>query len=272
MNSFTDFIDVTRHLVAERYAAKDRVFAMGGSAGGLLVGAVANLSPGDYRGIVAQVPFVDVVTTMLDDSIPLTTNEYDEWGNPKMRADYDYMLSYSPYDNVRRASVSGHVRHDRPLGQPGAVLRTRQMDRQAARAQDRPATRCCCTSTWKPVTAASPAVSNAIARSRWNTPSCWTRRTFEQKKRRERGKLNRGARIDSRERKLKFMPPTPPSLRSRRPSRWSDPRSEYPGETSCGDPRGGSHPGVDSFERKLAVGAAYQQGRLGGCPEEPTMR
>jgi oligopeptidase B len=100
-NSFTDFIDVTRHLVAERYAAKDRVFAMGGSAGGLAVAAVANLSPGDYRGIVAQVPFVDVVTTMLDDSIPLTTNEYDEWGDPRERVDYDYMLSYSPYDNVR---------------------------------------------------------------------------------------------------------------------------------------------------------------------------
>jgi oligopeptidase B len=101
MNSFADFIDVTRHLVAERYAAKDKVFGMGGSAGGLLTGAIANLSPGDYRGIVAQVPFVDVVTTMLDDSIPLTTNEYDEWGNPNEREDYDYMLSYSPYDNVR---------------------------------------------------------------------------------------------------------------------------------------------------------------------------
>jgi oligopeptidase B len=101
MNSFTDFIDVTRHLVAQGYAARDRVFAMGGSAGGLLMGAVANLSPGDYRGIVAQVPFVDVVTTMLDDSIPLTTNEYDEWGNPNVRKDYEYMLSYSPYDNVR---------------------------------------------------------------------------------------------------------------------------------------------------------------------------
>jgi oligopeptidase B len=101
MNSFTDFIDVTHHLVAAGYAAKDKVFAMGGSAGGLLVGAVANLSPGDYRGIVAQVPFVDVVTTMLDDSIPLTTNEYDEWGNPHEREYYDYMLTYSPYDNVR---------------------------------------------------------------------------------------------------------------------------------------------------------------------------
>ena len=100
-NSFHDFVDVTHHLVAERYAAGDKVFAMGGSAGGLTVAAVANLSPGDYRGIVAQVPFVDVVTTMLDDGIPLTTNEYDEWGNPGDRADYEYMLSYSPYDNVR---------------------------------------------------------------------------------------------------------------------------------------------------------------------------
>ena len=99
--SVSRLIDVTRHLVAERYAAEDKVFAMGGSAGGMLMGAVANLSPGVYRGIVAQVPFVDVVTTMLDDSIPLTTNEYDEWGNPNEREDYDYMLSYSPYDNVR---------------------------------------------------------------------------------------------------------------------------------------------------------------------------
>jgi oligopeptidase B len=99
-NSFNDFIDVTRALVARGYAAKDKVFAMGGSAGGLLMGAIANMSPDDYRGIVAQVPFVDVVTTMLDDSIPLTTNEYDEWGDPNDRRDYDYMLSYSPYDNV----------------------------------------------------------------------------------------------------------------------------------------------------------------------------
>jgi oligopeptidase B len=101
MNSFTDFIAVTRHLVADRYAARDAVFAMGGSAGGLLVAAVANLAPQDYRGIVAQVPFVDVVTTMLDEGIPLTTNEYDEWGNPVDRSLYEYMLAYSPYDNVR---------------------------------------------------------------------------------------------------------------------------------------------------------------------------
>jgi oligopeptidase B len=101
-NTFTDFIDVTRDLVKEGYADGKRVSAMGGSAGGLLMGAVANMAPGDYRAIVAQVPFVDVVTTMLDESIPLTTNEFDEWGNPKKKEYYDYMLSYSPYDNVSR--------------------------------------------------------------------------------------------------------------------------------------------------------------------------
>ncbi len=101
-NTFNDFIDVTRFLVKEGYADPKRVSAMGGSAGGLLMGAVANMAPADYRAIVAQVPFVDVVTTMLDESIPLTTNEFDEWGNPKKKEFYDYMLSYSPYDNVAR--------------------------------------------------------------------------------------------------------------------------------------------------------------------------
>ncbi|MCA1779435.1 MAG: S9 family peptidase [Xanthomonadaceae bacterium] len=101
MNTFTDFIDVTEDLVAQRLVDADRVFAMGGSAGGLLVGAVANLAPERYAGIVAHVPFVDVVTTMLDESIPLTTNEFDEWGNPMDPRYYEYMLRYSPYDNVR---------------------------------------------------------------------------------------------------------------------------------------------------------------------------
>ena len=100
-NSFTDFVDVTRYLVNQKYAAPGRVAAMGGSAGGLLMGGVANLAAQDYALIVAQVPFVDVVTTMLDASIPLTTNEYDEWGNPADKRYYDYMLSYSPYDNVQ---------------------------------------------------------------------------------------------------------------------------------------------------------------------------
>jgi len=99
-NPFTDFIAVTDGLVARGYAAKDKVFAEGGSAGGLLMGAIANLAPDRYRGIMALVPFVDVVTTMLDESIPLTTNEFDQWGNPKEKTYYDYMLSYSPYDHV----------------------------------------------------------------------------------------------------------------------------------------------------------------------------
>jgi oligopeptidase B len=99
-NTFTDFIDVTDFLVAQRYAARDKVFAEGRSAGGLLMGVIANMAPERYRGIVAYVPFVDVVTTMLDESIPLTTNEFDQWGDPKQKKYYDYMLSYSPYDNV----------------------------------------------------------------------------------------------------------------------------------------------------------------------------
>jgi len=101
-NSFADFIDATRFLVSEGYGDPRRVFARGGSAGGLLVGAVANLAPELYKAVVAHVPFVDIVTSMLDESLPLTTNEYDEWGNPNEREFYEYMLSYSPYDNVSR--------------------------------------------------------------------------------------------------------------------------------------------------------------------------
>ncbi len=102
VRSFTDFIDVTRWLVDNKYANRNRVAAMGGSAGGLLMGAITNMAPDDYRVIVSLVPFVDVVTTMLDPTIPLTTNEYDEWGNPENKASYDYMLSYSPYDNLKK--------------------------------------------------------------------------------------------------------------------------------------------------------------------------
>jgi oligopeptidase B len=101
-NTFNDFVDVTRFLVKQGYADPRRVFASGRSAGGLLMGAVVNQAPQDYRAILTQVPFVDAVTTMLDESIPLTTNEFDEWGDPKQKQYYDYMLSYSPYDNVER--------------------------------------------------------------------------------------------------------------------------------------------------------------------------
>ncbi len=100
-NTFSDFISVTQHLVDEQYANPKQVYAMGGSAGGLLMGAVVNQAPQLYHGIVAQVPFVDVVTTMLDESIPLTTGEYDEWGNPNDAEYYHYIKQYSPYDQVK---------------------------------------------------------------------------------------------------------------------------------------------------------------------------
>jgi len=103
MNTFTDFIDCADALVERKYADPQRVFAWGGSAGGLLMGAVTNMRPDRWRGIVAEVPFVDVVTTMLDESIPLTTGEYDEWGDPNEKDAYQRMLSYSPYDNVKDA-------------------------------------------------------------------------------------------------------------------------------------------------------------------------
>jgi len=99
-NTFSDFIDASKFLISEGYTSAKHLYAEGGSAGGLLMGAVANMAPELYNGIIAQVPFVDVVTTMLDEDIPLTTGEYDEWGNPNEREFYDYMKSYSPYDNV----------------------------------------------------------------------------------------------------------------------------------------------------------------------------
>ncbi|MBM3285248.1 MAG: S9 family peptidase, partial [Candidatus Aminicenantes bacterium] len=101
MNTFTDFISCGEYLVRHGYTAPERLFAQGGSAGGLLMGAVVNLRPDLFRGVLAAVPFVDVVTTMLDPSIPLTTSEYDEWGDPNKPEYYEYMMAYSPYDNIR---------------------------------------------------------------------------------------------------------------------------------------------------------------------------
>lgn len=100
-NTFTDFIDCSKFLIENNYTGPSHLYAYGGSAGGLLMGAVVNMAPELYNGVIAAVPFVDVVTTMLDDSIPLTTGEYDEWGNPNDKEYYDYMKSYSPYDNVK---------------------------------------------------------------------------------------------------------------------------------------------------------------------------
>ena len=101
-NTFTDFIAAGEYLVDLKYTSKGHLYAHGGSAGGLLMGAVANMAPDLWNGIIADVPFVDVINTMLDESIPLTTNEFDEWGNPKQKAAYDYMKSYSPYENVEK--------------------------------------------------------------------------------------------------------------------------------------------------------------------------
>ncbi|MGH1386880.1 S9 family peptidase [Kordia sp.] len=99
-NTFTDFIDCSKYLIEQKYTSAKHLYASGGSAGGLLMGAISNMNPELYNGIIASVPFVDVITTMLDDSIPLTTGEYDEWGNPNEKEYYEYMKSYSPYDNV----------------------------------------------------------------------------------------------------------------------------------------------------------------------------
>jgi oligopeptidase B len=99
-NTFTDFIDCSKYVIEQKYTSPEHLYAEGGSAGGLLMGVIVNWAPELYNGVIAQVPFVDVMTTMLDSSIPLTTGEYDEWGNPNTKKYYDYMLSYSPYDNV----------------------------------------------------------------------------------------------------------------------------------------------------------------------------
>ena len=100
-NTFNDFVDVSRYLINEGYTSAEHLYAQGGSAGGLLMGAVVNQAPELYHGVIAAVPFVDVVSTMLDESIPLTTGEFDEWGNPKNLESYEYMLSYSPYDQIK---------------------------------------------------------------------------------------------------------------------------------------------------------------------------
>lgn len=100
-NTFYDFIDCGKHLVAKKYTSSAHLYAQGGSAGGLLMGAIVNMEPSLWNGVIAQVPFVDAVATMLDETIPLTTGEFDEWGNPKVKEYYDYIKSYSPYDNVK---------------------------------------------------------------------------------------------------------------------------------------------------------------------------
>jgi oligopeptidase B len=102
MNTFTDFIDCAEFLVAQKYTSKDKLVIQGGSAGGLLMGAVTNMRPDLFRIVIAKVPFVDVLNTMLDASLPLTVSEYEEWGNPNKKEEYEYMRKYSPYDNLEK--------------------------------------------------------------------------------------------------------------------------------------------------------------------------
>ena len=140
-NTFTDFVASARHLVKSGWTASERLVARGGSAGGLLMGAVANLAPEAFAGIVAEVPFVDALNSILDPSLPLTVTEWEEWGNPIEDAEvYAYMKSYTPYENVTKRAVSGDPGGDQPERHPGAVSRAGQVDRPAAgdRAGDRP--------------------------------------------------------------------------------------------------------------------------------------
>ncbi|OWK22331.1 hypothetical protein AJ88_08430 [Mesorhizobium amorphae CCBAU 01583] len=156
MNTFTDFIACARHLVAERYTAHDRIVAQGGSAGGMLMGAIANMAPECFGGIVAEVPFVDVLTTMLDATLPLTPPEWPEWGNPIASAeDYRTISAYSPYDNVGALdyppilALAGSPTRALPIGSRPNGWRGCASARAAT-------IRCCSKSTWTQAMPAPP--------------------------------------------------------------------------------------------------------------------
>ncbi len=137
-NTFNDFIDVAEYLVKNGYTKNDRLAANGGSAGGLLMGAISNMRPDLFKVIVADVPFVDVINTMLDESLPLTAQEWEQWGNPKASAEaFEYMRSYSPYDNVEKKAVPDHARDDVAERLAGHVLGAGEVGREAARDEDR---------------------------------------------------------------------------------------------------------------------------------------
>ena len=187
MNTFTDFIDCAEHLVQSGWADRSRLFAMGGSAGGLLMGAVVNLRPDLFRGVVARVPFVDVVTTMLDDSIPLTTSEFDEWGDPERPEDYEYMLVVLAVRQRQGGRLPESAGDRRPPRLAGAVLRAGEVGGQAARHQDRRRPRAAGHAdgggTRRPVGALSPAQRDRAdlrvpdrSRARWLSERCPARR------------------------------------------------------------------------------------------------
>ena len=138
VNTFTDFIAAGEYLARERFTARGRIVAQGGSAGGMLMGAVANMAPDLFLGVIAEVPFVDVLTTMLDASLPLTPPEWPEWGNPIESAEaYRTIAAYSPYDNVRGATLSAHSGARRPHRPARHLLGAGEVGGAAARAQDR---------------------------------------------------------------------------------------------------------------------------------------
>ena len=131
-NTFTDFIACSKYLIDQGYTSAEHLYAYGGSAGGLLMGVIVNEAPQLYNGIIAAVPFVDVVTTMLDESIPLTTSEYDEWGNPNKEEFYQYIKSYSPYDNVKKQAYPNLLVTTGLTRFTSAILGTRKMGRSFA--------------------------------------------------------------------------------------------------------------------------------------------
>ena len=171
-NTFTDFIAAARHLVAEGYTAHDRIVAQGGSAGGMLMGAVANMAPEAFGGIIAEVPFVDVLDTMLDDTLPLTPPEWPEWGNPIASAeDYRDDRRLLALRQCRRARLSADPGGRRPHRPARHLLGAGQMGGAAARAQDAATIRSCSRSTWMPAMAAPPAASRGWRRSPMSMPS-----------------------------------------------------------------------------------------------------
>ena len=137
-NTFSDFVDCAEYLIHEKWTSPDRLVIEGGSAGGLLMGAVVNIRPDLFRAVHAAVPFVDVINTMLDASLPLTVGEYLEWGNPNEKAAFDYMKTYSPYDNLEKRAYPAMLVTDESQRQPGDVLGARQVCGAAAHTQDGP--------------------------------------------------------------------------------------------------------------------------------------
>ena len=182
-NTFDDFAACARALIAANYTGAKRIVGHGASAGGMLMGAVANRAGELFAGIVAEVPFVDVLNTMLDHSLPLTPPEWPEWGNPTAsEKDFRTIRSYSPYDNVAAKALSGDPRHGRVDRSARHLLGAGEMDRAAARDHERAAARCCCAPIWARAMAARPAASTGSTRSQSSMPLRCGRRDWRRRK------------------------------------------------------------------------------------------